>query len=274
MVVVWLLPVGAVSAEAGGVRVEDTRGCLDAEAVELEVRSALGDRAVDGLDIVARLDDREQPWLLRLQVVDDDETLWRKVLRVQEVDCPYLPALVARSVEQGLSEVPGWGVALPSTRLPHVLGFRLAGSVPSVRIGVGVGVGVGVGGRSRLIVDTEVFGSAVQTIGAGGGQLLGWQLGGGYAADLPVGAGSVRLRPTLAAGPVLAFGRGFDLTFRELLPRVAAQGEIAWISAGVWQVGVRAEVPVLRVVLVDGGTGDRASEAAIRVGLVLGARIW
>lgn len=254
-----------------GVRVEDPHDCLAAEAVDLEVRSALGDAAVDRLDLLARVEDGAKGWQLSLEVSEAGTRLWDRVIDVQPVDCPFLPALVARSVERGLSDLPGWQVALPNGRLPSELALTLSGSLPfSIRGGLGAAASIGLRRPLRWDVDLEGFLSGVEPVGVGSVQWLGAVLGTGPALEFPAGSDAIRVSVRGRAGPAVMVGGGFDLPVTRVVPRISGLVDLGWVSRGPLRLALRTEVPAIRLVAVDEWTGEKRAEAPIRVGLVLG----
>lgn len=264
-----------VSAWAlAGVRVEDPRGCLSAEAVDLEVRAALGDEQVDRLALLARIDDAGAGWVLRIEVAEGDRPLWHKEVPVAPVDCPFLPELIARSVERGLAAIPGWSWAEGRRRRsPDEGAFQLSVSAPrAMRYGVGLAFAIGLPEPFLWEFDVEGWLGEVQPVGTGTAQLFGARLGAGPAVALPALGTTFRLAGRWTAGPVVSTGRAFRSPATTISPRSTAQLDLGWGPPGPVpvRVALRTEVVLVGVAPVDTGTGQRAPEPLVRAGLVLG----
>lgn len=267
---VWTSLIVPVAAAWAGVGVEDPVGCLDPEAVELEVRTALGDRRVDGLQLVARIDDEALPWRLRLEVQGRDELLWSRTLEVKEADCPYLPGLVARSVEQGLAGIPQWQLSGVPAPVSDELYLKVAATAPwSLHAGIGGGLGLAMSQSALFVLELELSFAGIQPVDQAQGQFTGLLLGAGGALDLPIRYGSIRLQGGAASGPFRTLGRRFDENFQRWAPRVVATGELSYALPVAVRLGLRLQSPLVRLDLVDQKDGNSSSEPWVRIGLVL-----
>ena len=274
MIGMWLI----ARTSLAGVVVDDPSGCLDPERIDLEVRAALGDGQVDDIQLVVHLDvedtagDLPPPWSLHLEVRAHRGVLWQRDLEVEEFDCPYVPALVARSAEQGIAGVPRWQLGMAPRSRPPELGFRLGATLPPpVHVDLGGQLGVRVGGPILWFAHTDMFGTAVNPVGEGGGQIFGILVGSGLGIDLNLGsAGSVRVTTEIGAGPATAIGRQFLANDAVLVPRAVARLELGFVPRGAFRISSRLQIPAVRLALRDDGSGGTFIEPWIRVGLVLG----
>ncbi|MEQ1502972.1 MAG: hypothetical protein ABMB14_12115 [Myxococcota bacterium] len=261
-----MLTFGFATVAAAGVVVEDTVGCLDAEAVDLELRAELVEKA----DIRIGLGAAPAP-ALSLAVTDGDARVWDRVIAVKPEDCPYLPSLIALSLERGLSAIPGWGLPEP-TRPPPEIGFVVSGSLPwAVRIAVAGDLWLPISGRIGLDLQPEVTYTAVERFGdqGGGAQLAAFGLAVGGGAQLPVGPTAIRLATRINPGVWVGVPRGpFDAQGPVVSPRVASVTELGWVASAAVRLGVRFEVPIVRLVLAD-ARGAEDPEPPARIGLAL-----
>ena len=253
-----------------GVVVEDPVDCLEPEDVELEVRAALGDRRVDGLQLSARIDDQALPWRLRLEVQGRDELLWSRALEIKEADCPYLPGLVARSVEQGLAGIPRWQLATGPAPVDDELYLKLAATAPwAPHVGIGGGLGRAVSQSVLLLAEAELSFSGIQPVDEHLGQFTGLLVGAGGVLDLPIRHGSIRLQGSAATGPFWVQGRGFEQNYRSWAPRAVVNGELSYALPVAVRLGLRVQSPFVRLELSDERTGNPSPEPWVRLGLVL-----
>ncbi len=263
----WL----AAATASAGVTVEDGGGCVDAELVQLELRLVLGDDAVSRSDIDVRLVREGLPWTLTLSVRESTELLWSRDLSVTAADCPYLPTLVARTVEQGLVGVPRWTLGSRRYEVGPDWEVRLAGTVPSApHVGVGLAFGRRLGGAWHWVVDGELMGTAPMPVDGGSARFGGLILSAGFATHAPLGRSALRLRGTLGGGPVVGVGTGFGpAELLDVAPRMVSTLELAVLFPKVLRLGMRLQTPLVRVApgLDEGVRGE--PEPWVRAGVVL-----
>lgn len=253
------------------VRVNDPSACVDREAVDLEVRDLLGDAAVDGLDLFVGVaaDLTSRAVALRVSDVRGD-LLWEKRLAAQEGDCPLLPEIVARSIEAGLAQVPGWRFRAERgrSRPEGMVWGRL--SAPSVlRVGLGGALQGHAFGPGWWSVGIDGFASPFAPLGSGVVQIGGIGVAAGPALRIRAGRESVDVAVRGWAGGIGVFGRSFDLERTALLPRASVDPEILLVTRAAIRVGARGEIPLTRIALTGPGQEVPAYEPAFRIGLVV-----
>ena len=267
----WLI----AQAQAGVV-VEDDRRCLDEERIDLELRAVLGDRQVDELDVFVRLDGPfESAWQVRLRVAREGVTKWQRSMSVLPADCPYLPPVIARRVEQGLAGIPAWQLST-SSHLPTEWSAYTSLSLPAApHATLGGGLVVGLRDRWLWLVDLEAYAMSVSLdapVGTGpvqGGRFWGGVVGSGLGLHLGRERRGVRISLGASGGPFLATGNGFEEPEASVVPRVLLNAQVSALW-GPFRVGARATVPVVRVQGVAPQTQRTAPEPWFRLGLVLG----
>lgn len=282
-------------ALAGVVRVEDGHACLDRDALDEEVRATIGDAAADRIDLAAALAPGAEPWHLQLSVSEGTTQIWQRALTVAAVDCPYLPALVARSVERGLSEIPGWGLALPArpprpeaflafsmtappelVRPPTSELLRRPGRAPRWSVGPLVSVPI----VPPLRFEAEVFGfwSSFERVGAGGAQVAGAAAGAGPALLVPVGASAFRTGVRATLGPQVVLGQAFEAADIDVAPYTTVLWDTGFSFVHVVQTAVRAEVVTLALRYCEAQAGSECAadptipstvEPRVRLGLAV-----
>jgi hypothetical protein len=266
---VWMLGLGTAVAS---VRIEDSTGCFEREAVELEIREAVGDTTADNMELVVQLSGAET-WQLALTVNSSAGTIWNRIMPVEPVDCPYLPQLVAQSFERGLADLPAWG--LHEERHWPELSFGVSGTLPSVlRIGFTTKLWIPLPARFGWQFQLTYLQSAVQTVSAGEDVVqvafLAAQLETGPSFDLPVGPHRVRLATRVGAGGGRATGRDFKRgNAQTARPSASWMTELLWVPDNHLRVGPRLEVGVIRGNYVSYSGHQIAREIPVRAGLVL-----
>ena len=283
----------AAAPALAGVTVADEVGCLDAEAVDLEVRSWVGDDTIDRSTLEVGLTPRGQAWELllaaRTNLLDGEESfLWGLRTEVQPVDCPLLPRLIGRIAEQQYAGIPAWrldgGVDLPIEMLAEV-----AGTAPdALHFAFGAGLGVPLADtRWRWFVHTEAYLAGPLPIGTvqpgrvpgtanepRTAQFAGVLFGTGIGLDVPLGSFGIRGRGLVSVGPHVAYGRDFtgrngnDQNWR---PRATSSLQLDLLTPIPLRVGARVTTPFVRLAPaqdLDPGTAN--PEPWVRVGLVVG----
>ena len=254
-----------------GVVLDDPAGCVHEEALRLELGEVLRQAQAESATVTVRLGTG-----LELAVHQGERPLWARSLSVEAGVCDVLHLLVARSVEQGLAELPDWAFAGP-TALPPDLAVAVTAGVSPTPAPLAWGalvVGTGpLSGRGRWQAGAELLASTVRSRGGRGAQLLGATARIGPAIDVGRGARRLRLGLTWSAGPVLvAPEEPLELAGPRVVPgaRIEAQGSLVGPGAGM--VSVWVDAPVLRVQINDVGTGETLREAVIRGGIRVGVR--
>lgn len=275
MLGIWLI----TGAALGGVVLEDGGGCLSREDLELELRAWLGDDPVDNSELRVRLTASEPAWQLRIDASSlDGEALWWHEGQVQPADCPVLPGLIARIAEQQFAGAPRWGLAPPPPLRREVVG-ELAGTAPNgLHFVFGGGVGVPISQRARWVVHVDGYlGSEVSLgedrNGSGeprSGQFVGLLVGGGASYDLVTGPTVLRARGTVAVGPHLAYGRGFEKPLSGVRLRATANLQLDFVSTALLRIGGRVTVPFVRLAPASQPRDAIAAEPWVRAGFVIG----
>jgi hypothetical protein len=262
------LMMAAIVPALADVTVEDSSEprCLEVEDLDLEVRQVLGDEVVDQISLSARLYGVDG-WQLSLVVYDGGELLWQREMSVEPVDCPFLPALIARSVERGLSSLID---DLQSAREHVELGLLGSVTLPTAaRLSGGPSLWLPIHSRLHLQFDLEGYGSFVEPVSEGGWQLAGaW---GGFGPGIETGSGSDELRASVRGvlGPAVVIGRGFVDNNEKVRTRAAILADVGFASRHGIRVLLRAEVPLKRVVPTQRGRPG-TPEPPFRLGLCVG----
>jgi hypothetical protein len=266
---VWTL--GLADALAA-VRIEDSTGCFNPEAVELEVREAVGDATADDMELVVHLSGTES-WQLALTVNSSAGTIWNRIVPVEPVDCPYLPELVAQSFERGLADLPDWG--LHNERRWPELSFGVSGTLPSVlRVGFITKLWVPIAARYGWQFQLAYQQSSVQTVSLPGDVVqvafLSAHFETGPSLDIPFDEYRVRIATRVSAGGGRATGRDFqDGNSQDMRPSAAWMTELLWVPDNHLRVGPRLEVGLVRGNYVSNTGQTIAREIPVRGGLVL-----
>jgi hypothetical protein len=265
----WGLPIATSYAD---VRVQDPSDCVDAEVVDLEVRAALGDAAVDGLDLFVGIVAEGEARSVQIRLSDvRGELLWEKALQGEQRDCPLLSTLVARSVESGISQIPGWRLVAERGRSLNEGGVYAQVTAPTtLRAGVGGGIKVQVLGPLWWGVDVDAYLSGREPVGTGVFQV--GALGGttGPVLRQRFGDEAVDLGVRGWLGMYGVSGRGFDLNYFNLFPRFTINPELTFVSHHLVRLGLRGELQTVRVGLTAPGADTRQLEPAFRVGVTVG----
>lgn len=267
--VVLLLAIGPALAD---VTVEGAARCLRQEALDLEVRQLLGDEVVDQIDLRAHLYGFES-WQLSLEVFDGGRLLWERAMSVEPVDCPYLPVLVARSVERGLSALPGWGIGAPPKAPESLeLAIAVAYTLPTAyqRFSLGVAMWTPIAGPVHVEWDLEAYGTLVEHVRNVGIQMAGAWAGAGPGLELDVGKESLRASVRGALGPAVVIGRRFVDHYETVIPYAALLGDLGVVSRHGLRVGLRSEMPLARVLPRQDGRPLGIPEPALRLGMSVG----
>ncbi|MCB9675229.1 MAG: hypothetical protein H6737_08935 [Alphaproteobacteria bacterium] len=260
-----------VAAALAGVEVADPHGCVDADRLDDELRLQLGDPMVDHLGIRVEAEEASEGVRFRTTVREGDTTLWARTTGFAEADCPAVPEAIALSVSQGLAALPGWSFEprASGTWLSPTVHLALSAGVPvDARFGAHVGVRVRGPGPSAFWVQARVQTGPPFEVGSGAATIVQPALAAG-----PVLTSRARLAPEawvlVAGGPLFAFGSRFDTDAVAVLPRLTAEVGAGLHPGGPAQVGLFAEVPLVRVRLEEAG-GEGRTEAPVRVGLTVG----
>lgn len=255
---------------AAAVRTQDEVGCLESEELDLEVRLALSDEIVERLDLFVRLSG-DDPHELTLRVTDQGRLLWSKTTEVAREDCALVPSLVARSLEPALSAIPGWQLQAWRRHQRPELALVATGSLPAAaRLGASARALLPLAGVLWWGGDLEGSWSLVEHHESGDLQIATPGLATGPTLRVPVGADAIQLHARASLGPAVVVGRGFLADAVNVAPRVAAAGEVTFASRAWLRVGIRAEVPIVRLAPTFQDTGEAAPEAPFRLGMILG----
>lgn len=266
MILLW------VASAWAGLRVEDPSGCLDREALALEVDQVL---TVAGAQAATVRVARDGEGTVAVEVVDEGVTRWARQLPLADGDCGVGHLLVARSVEQGLAALPDW-----SWR--HDDGRRAPDA--SVAVGVGVApvdrplswgalarIGGPLGGRTRWVAGLGMQGTTLRDMGRGA-QLLAVHARVGPAVDLGRHAGW-RVGAAVAAGPVFVAPQvPLQLAGPSVVPGMRGELSVARVGEGWLWLEAWVDSPVLRLQIRDETTGATLREGVVRGGLRVGAR--
>jgi len=264
-----LVLFGLAWASAPTVSVDDRMGCVDREAVQLEVGAVLDAHRADAVEVEVGIDDG----VVSLEVFRGQRVLWDRRLSVGPEDCAVVPALIARSLDQGLAGLPDWHFEA-ADGLPPDVAVYLEGAVAPVPSPFGWGVlGTGSGPLGRVGRWSAGLGVVAIRVddGAGrGAQLLAPQLRMGPGADLGRRR-RWRLVGVVTAGPVFVVPQtGVQLSGPRWVPGARGEVSLAW-RRGSLAVSGFVDTPLVRVVVVDEAQGERLAEGVIRVGLRVGA---
>jgi hypothetical protein len=206
-----------------------------------------------------------------LRVTDQGELLWAKTTEVERLDCALVPSLVARSLEPALSVLPGW--QLESWRTHHLTELALVatGSLPAAaRFGGAGRVLAPLAGVLRWGVDLEGTWSLLERSSSGEFQVANLHVGTGPSLRFPVGQDAVQLHTRASVGPAVVVLRDLLADDVNVGARVATSAEATFASRSWLRIGIRAEVPVVRLAIRFEDTGQLVPEPPFRVGLVVG----
>lgn len=267
---VWLAATASDVARAG-VTVHDTTGCLTFEAVDLELREAIGDDLADRFEIDVSIAGTE-PRRLQIDVAEHghDKSLWAKSLDVEQEDCSVLVELIGLSTERGLATLPGWGLQL--RHRPPELGFAVGATLPwAVRLTIGADVWIPVRAAFHWDIAPETVWTAVQPLGASGGvQSYGLTVGTGPAVAVPLGQDALRFATRIGGGALVGVGRDADVNYTLVMPRVAWTTDVLYAARWGLRLGVRGEAPIIRLGYRDVVSNELVlREPRVRVGLVV-----
>jgi hypothetical protein len=259
---------GWVLAASAGVRVVSTERCVTDEAVALEVEAVVAPATLEKVDIEVTV--TVDAVLVRL--VDGASILWSKVASIGPQDCPAVPMLVARTVEQALAELPRralGGNARPAEVQLAVRGAPLPVWPPRWSLLL-LGSGP-VGGRARWMGGLGLSTEAVRVSERVGADVVELAFRAGPGVDLGSGGQGVRLGAYVAAGPAwfVPIGVTPDLQ-TTLLPSVRAEGVAEWVPSSAIRVALVGSVPAVRYEFVESNAGVEALAPAWRLGLQLG----
>jgi hypothetical protein len=265
----WLLHGSLAFAD---VRTQDPSACVDPEEVDLEVRASLGDAAVDGLDLFVGVQADGDARALAIRVSDvRGDLLWEKHLAATAADCPILSQLVARSVEAGLAEVPGWRLRAERGRSRPEGAVWIKVSAPiAVRAGLGAGLSGQVVGPLWWSGGVDLYAAPFSNVGAGVVQVGGLGVTTGPFARARLGREALDVGFRVWGGAFGVVGRSFDVGYTTVLPHLSLDPEVWVVTRAALRVGLRAEVPLTRVAFSAAGQKDLTYEPAFRLGIVLG----
>lgn len=258
-------------AAYAGIRVHDPEGCVRREALDLEIRDSLGDEAADRLELSVAVEPRGDDRLVAVRVTDAaGELLYTRDLTASAMDCALLSAVVAKSVEVGLADIP-WRLAVdrPPAAAEASLAFHV--SIPvTVRTGISVGAQLPIARPLRWTVDADGFVTTFAPVGSGVVQLLAGGMSTGPVLRTELGDHALDAVVRLWVGRIAVSGRSFDENLSDVLPRVSLDPELGFVARAAVRVGVRAEVPLARLAITAPGAPEPTYEPSFRVGLVLG----
>lgn len=263
-----------VGVAFASVEVEDGADCLSEEQVELELRAVLSDAVVDRFVTRVHLI-REPRWAVQLAVAEGEEVLWTRELAVEPADCPFLPAVIARSVEQGVASLPVWRFDPVFGRGPVELGFQLYGiqssaGTPQAGMGFAALLPVGRHLAAQAVVEIRAFGR--DPLGAGTVRYLGGAISAGPTLIVPAGRHALRWSARIGAGPTRWESEGFSIrNFSGTWPRWAAVSDLGWAFPAWIRAYARVELPLrpAHFTVVESGTPVTYGEEWPRMGLVI-----
>lgn len=263
--------VFASSVAQGSVETEDTTGCLDAGAVEFEVREIVGDNTVDKLHLLVQLSGEER-WQLALTVRGQEGTIWNRIVPVEPADCPYLAEFVAQSFERGLAELPTWG--LKGERLPIDLGVVLSGSLPApTRVTGAIDAWFPLGPIFALHSQSGFSLTAVQAVYPEVGVDPAQVSYGSVQSEIGPGAAISWLRAStrLGFGVGWASGARFGASDgRTLRPRISSVTDLLIAPGPYFRAGPRLEYRALGARYTESDGTEIAREIPLRIGIVVG----
>ncbi len=246
--------------------VEDTSSCVQVEALRRDLDLRV-DPSLTGVAVTVRvaLD------MATLAVASGGELLWERSLPMPPEDCPFSAALIAASVERGLSEIPAasWDATETAAPLPWFdiaagVSLGLSPSEPRLTGWGRVGIPVSEPISATFAVRADAFGTtdlADATVRT-------------HVASAPLGLGvdlrPLRLQAEVAPGIAVARGRGFDEDRSGVAPHLSVIAAVEGPRRGPLWARAEVEVPVLLVIWEDEGIGPSAREAPVRVGLSVG----
>lgn len=255
-------------AAARGLQVVSTQGCVTQEAVALEVGTVVEPQTLERIDVEVTV--TEDALLVR--IVDGKSILWSKVASVRAEDCPAVPLLVARTLEQALTELPRRAFA-GTSRPPEVALAVRASPLPlgPPRWGLLL-LGSGpVAGRARWMGGLGVANEALRVSEQVGADVVELALRAGPAVDIGSGASGVRVAAMVAAGPAWFVPIGVTPELETtLLPSVRAETTVEWVPSSPLRLGLVGSVPAIRYEFVESNAGVRALAPAWRLGAQLG----
>lgn len=242
--------------------------CMTIEAVALDVGSVVDDDVFRRLDLdVVLVGDH-----LVMTLEDRGQRVWARTAQVAPEDCPSIPMLVARSVEQALAELPRWSFS--AARPPeqgialHVAPIPL-GAAP--RWELRVGASGPMAGRARWAAGLGIATAGLRTSEGRGADVLELLVRAGPALDLGAGAHAVRVDAMLAVGPaILVPSQETPQLESALLPAVRVEAGATWVPAGALRVGVLVGTPAIQVAIRDPASGELAASPPVRLGLKVG----
>lgn len=260
-----------VAAATASIRTQDPAGCLDAEAVDLEVRDMLGDVAVDGLDLFLAVAPEGPARHVTIRVSDlRGELLYEKRLDADAQDCPLLASVVAGTVQLGLSDIPWRVSATAHTTSPDASLYLRLSAPLTLRTGFGGGVALPVRGPAWWTLHADGFVTTYAPVGTGVYQIGAAGVSTGPSVRIEAGRDAVDLGVWAWVGGVRVVGGAFDENFRALRPRLSIDPQVTFVSRAAIRAGVRGEIPVLKLSLVGPGQRDGAIEPPFRIGAVVG----
>lgn len=269
-----LVFLAGVGSSFASVEVENGEDCLTPEAVDLELRVVLDDEVVDRF--VTHVTVRRAPdGVLELSVLDDRHLLWSRELPFSEADCPYLPEVIARSVERGIASLPAWRLSSARGSWSSELGFQVFGLAPPgapLQIGLGGALWLGFGRFGGVQVVVEGRSGEAVPVAVGQLQFIGTSVTAGPAFQVPVANHALRGALRLGTGPTWFRGSGFD---RENMSgwwwRWTTAADLGWAFPGALSVYGRAEMGVEPVPFVAAVHGEAVSyvEPWLRTGVVV-----
>ena len=257
-----------VALASAGLEVVSVQPCVTLEAVALEVGTVVEPDTFQRMDVEVTV--TEDALLVR--IVDGPSILWSKVAAVGPEDCPAVPMLVARTLEQALSELPKRAFA--GTSRPPELALAVRGSpIPlgPPRWGLLL-LGSGpVAGRARWMGGIGLSTEALRVSERVGADVVELAFRAGPGVDVGSGGSGVRLAAWVAAGPAwfVPIGVTPDLE-TTLLPAVRAEVTAEWVPASPLRIGLVGSVPAIRYEFIESNAGVRALAPPWRLGLQLG----
>lgn len=251
-----------------GLQVASMQSCVTEEAVALEVGTVVDPETLQRMDVEVTVTDDA----LLVRILDGSSILWSKVAAVAPEDCPSVPLLVARTLEQALSELPRRAFA-GTSRAPElalaVRGSPLPLGPPRWALLL-LGSGP-VAGRARWMGGVGLSTEALRVSERVGADVVDLSFRAGPGVDLGSGSSGVRLAAWVAAGPAwfVPIGVTPDLE-TTLLPSVRAEVTAEWVPASPLRLGLVGSVPAIRYEFIESNAGVVALAPPWRVGLQLG----
>ncbi len=250
------------------LRLMSSPGCVSEEAVALELGTLPDGGRLHRVDLEVTVTGDA----LLVRVLDGSAILWSKVASVAPEDCPAVPLLVARTVEQALAELPRRSFA--GTSRPPEVALAVRGAplpVLPARWGLLLGGSGPVAGRGRWMAGLGLSTESVRVSERVGADVIELALRAGPGLDLGSGTSGVRLGAAVAVGPAwfVPIGVTPDLE-TTLLPSVRAEGTAEWVPASALRLGLVISAPAIRYEFVESNAGVTALAPAWRLGVQLG----